>query len=41
MRQAYVGTLKSKISLNKNKEFYEQKKDINPMKVIEEKSFEF
>jgi len=41
MRQTYIGTLQSKISLNKNKEFYEKQKDINPMKIVEEKSFEF
>lgn len=40
MRQTFVGNLQSKISLGKNKEFYEKQKDINPMKVAE-KSFEF
>lgn len=41
MRQTYVGTLMSKISINKNKEFYEKQKDINPMAEVQGNGFEF
>jgi hypothetical protein len=41
MRQTFVGNLMSKISMNKNKEFYEKQKDINPMSEPHSKEFEF
>jgi serine/threonine protein kinase len=40
MRQTYLCSINSKISMNKNKEFYEKQPDINPMNQFQP-AFEF